>query len=255
MKIFHSETEESQHSLYSVLCPKGGSVEIKLKNIKKTYNDLMVIENFNMSFSSDKIHCIFGPSGSGKSTLLNIITGIEQADEGTIDGEKNKKISYVFQEHRLLPWLSAEKNIMFVLESSCAKKEAKEICEKYIKLVKLFEFKDKLPSELSGGMKQRVAIARAIAYDGDIFVMDEPFKGLDMELKTSIMNFIADYCNKNDKLLIYTTHDAFEAAYMADDIYVFEGPPLKAKKHIIIDIPFEERETRIQELKKYEEMI
>lgn len=230
-------------------------MELKLENIKKSYNDLTVIENFNMSFSSDKIHCIFGPSGSGKSTLLNIITGVEKADEGIVYGEKNKKISYVFQEHRLLPWLSAEKNIMFVLESNYAKKEAKEICEKYIKLVRLFEFKDKLPSELSGGMKQRVAIARALAYDGDILVMDEPFKGLDMELKTSIMKFIADYCNKNNKLLIYTTHDAFEAAYMADDIYVFEGPPLKAKKHITIDIPFEERSIKIDEIKKYEEML
>lgn len=228
-------------------------MQIKLENIKKVYNDLKVIENFNISFSSDKIHCIFGPSGSGKSTLLNIITNIEQVDEGIIDGEKNKNFSYVFQEHRLLPWLSAEKNIMFVLESNYAKKEAKEICEKYIKLVKLFEFKDKLPGELSGGMKQRVAIARALAYDGDIFVMDEPFKGLDMELKTNIMNFIADYCSKHNKLLIYTTHDAFEAVYMADNIYVFEGPPLKMKKQIIIDIPFEEREMRIQELKKYEE--
>lgn len=230
-------------------------MELKLENIKKLYNDLTVIENFNMSFSSDKIHCIFGPSGSGKSTLLNIITGVEKADVGTIDGEKNKSFSYVFQEHRLLPWLSAEKNIMFVLESNYTKQEAKEICEKYIKLVKLFEFKNKLPRELSGGMKQRVAIARAIAYDGDIFVMDEPFKGLDMELKTSIMNFIVDYCNKNNKLLIYTTHDAFEAVYMADNIYVFEGPPLEMKRQVSIDIPFEERKTRVQELKKYEEML
>lgn len=230
-------------------------VELKLENIKKVYNDLRVIENFNMSFSSDKIHCIFGPSGCGKSTLLNIITGIERADEGKIDGERNKKFSYVFQERRLLPWLSVEKNIIFVLESNYAKNEAKEICEKYIKLVKLFEFKDKLPSELSGGMKQRVAIARAIAYDGDVFVMDEPFKGLDMELKRSIMNFIVDYCNKNNKLLIYTTHDAFEAVYMADNIYVFEGPPLKIKKQITIDIPFEERSIKIDKIKKYEEML
>lgn len=230
-------------------------MELKLENIKKLYNDLTVIENFNMSFSSDKIHCIFGPSGSGKSTLLNIITGVEKADVGTIDGEKDKSFSYVFQEHRLLPWLSVEKNIMFVLESNYTKQEAKEICERYIKLVKLFEFKDKLPRELSGGMKQRVAIARAIAYDGDIFVMDEPFKGLDMELKTSIMNFIVDYCNKNNKLLIYTTHDAFEAVYMADNIYVFEGPPLEMKRQVSIDIPFEERKTRVQELKKYEEML
>lgn len=230
-------------------------LELKLENIKKTYNDLMVIENFNMSFFSDKIHCIFGPSGSGKSTLLNIITGLEKADEGVIDGEKNKNFSYVFQEHRLLPWLSAEKNIMFVLESNNTKKEAREVCEKYIELVKLLEFKDKLPSQLSGGMKQRVAIARALAYDGDIFVMDEPFKGLDMELKTSIMNFIADYCKKNNKLLIYTTHDAFEAVYMADNIYVFEGPPLKMKKHITIDIPFEQRNIKMDEIKKYEEML
>lgn len=230
-------------------------LEIKLENIKKAYNDLTVIENFNMSFSSDRIYCIFGPSGCGKSTLLNIITGIEQLDDGSIHGLEGKKFSYVFQEHRLIPWLSTEKNIMLVLESDHTKKEAESICEKYIKLVKLCKFKDSLPEELSGGMKQRVAIARALAYDGDIFIMDEPFKGLDMELKTSIMNFIVDYCSRNNKLLIYTTHDAFEAAYMADNIYVFEGPPLKMKKHITIDISFEERHTKLQEMKKYEELL
>lgn len=230
-------------------------MEIKLEDIKKKYNNLKVIENFNMSFSSDKVHCIFGPSGCGKSTLLNIITGIITSYSGKIEGMEDKSFSYVFQENRLLPWLSVEGNIMFVLESNYSKREAEKISEKYIDLVKLSKFKNNFPRELSGGMKQRVSIARALAYNGDIIVMDEPFKGLDMELKTSLMNFIVNYCKSNNKLYIYTTHDTFEAAYMADNIYVFEGPPLKIKKYMTIDIPFEERCTRISEVKNYEEIL
>ncbi|KOF56044.1 hypothetical protein AGR56_03475 [Clostridium sp. DMHC 10] len=213
------------------------------------------MENFNMSFSSDKVHCIFGPSGCGKSTLLNIITGIITSYSGKIEGMEDKSFSYVFQENRLLPWLSVEGNIMFVLESNYSKREAEKISEKYIDLVKLSKFKNNFPRELSGGMKQRVSIARALAYNGDIIVMDEPFKGLDMELKTSLMNFIVNHCKYNNKLFIYTTHDTFEAAYMADNIYVFEGPPLKIKKYMTIDIPFEERCTRISEVKNYEEIL
>ncbi|MCD2345525.1 ABC transporter ATP-binding protein [Clostridium guangxiense] len=230
-------------------------MEIKLEDIKKKYNNLKVIENFNMSFSSDKVHCIFGPSGCGKSTLLNIITGIITSYSGKIEGMEDKSFSYVFQENRLLPWLSVEGNIMFVLESNYSKREAEKISEKYIDLVKLSKFKNNFPRELSGGMKQRVSIARALAYNGDIIVMDEPFKGLDMELKTSLMNFIVNHCKYNNKLFIYTTHDTFEAAYMADNIYVFEGPPLKIKKYMTIDIPFEERCTRISEVKNYEEIL
>lgn len=230
-------------------------MEIKLEDIEKKYNNLKVIENFNMSFSSDKVHCIFGPSGCGKSTLLNIITGLITSYSGKIEGMEDKSFSYVFQENRLLPWLSVEGNIMFVLESNYSKREAEKISEKYIDLVKLSKFKNNFPRELSGGMKQRVSIARALAYNGDIIVMDEPFKGLDMELKTSLMNFIVNYCKSNNKLYIYTTHDTFEAAYMADNIYVFEGPPLKIKKYMTIDIPFEERCTRISEVKNYEEIL
>ncbi|WP_234123655.1 ABC transporter ATP-binding protein [Clostridium hydrogenum] len=230
-------------------------LEIKLKNIEKNYNDLSVIKNFNISFSSDKVHCIFGPSGSGKSTLLNIITKLENINSGEIEGTENKKFSYVFQEDRLLPWLNVEENIEFVLESSHGKNEAKEKAKECIELVKLSKFAKNFPRELSGGMKQRVAIARAIAYDGDIFVMDEPFKALEMELKKVLMDYIVEYCYNNNKLLIYTTHDAFEAVYMSDNLYVFDGPPLKLKKQINIELPFKERRINISEVKKLMEIL
>lgn len=230
-------------------------MEIKLENVEKKYSNLSVIENFNISFSDDKVHCIFGPSGSGKSTLLNIITKLENINSGEILGTENKKFSYVFQEDRLLPWLNVEENIMFVLESNYSKREAKEKAQKCMDLVKLSKFSKSLPRELSGGMKQRLSIARAIAYNGDIFVMDEPFKALDMEIKNELMNYIVEYCYNNNKLLIYTTHDAFEAAYMADRIYVFDGPPLKLKKQINIELPFKKRQENVNEVKKYEESL
>ncbi|MFL0249448.1 ABC transporter ATP-binding protein [Clostridium neuense] len=230
-------------------------LEIKLEGIGKKYNDLKVIDDFSMNFSSNEVHCIFGPSGCGKSTLLNILTGLIDSYSGKIEGLEDKRFSYVFQEDRLIPWLSVKENIRFVLESNHNKAEIERTCEKYLDLVKLSNFKNNYPKELSGGMKQRVSIARALAYGGDIIVMDEPFKGLDMEIKKNMMDYITDYCKLNNKLFIYTTHDTLEAVYMADNIYVFEGPPLKLKKSVHVDTPFDNRKVKMEEIKKYEEAL
>ncbi|MDQ2085233.1 ABC transporter ATP-binding protein [Herbivorax sp. ANBcel31] len=212
-------------------------MEVIINELKKSFGNLKVIDNLSLKFNSNKIHCIFGPSGCGKSTLINVMTGIISADYGTIEGLEQKKFSYVFQEERLLPWATVEENILFVLESYYKKERAKKLSDKYISLVDLSEFKTHYPDQLSGGMKQRVCIARAFAFDGDILVMDEPFKGLHLDLKKKLMNYIINYLKENNKTVFFITHDIDEALYLADSIHIFKGPPLNLKKSIKINIP------------------
>ena len=154
-----------------------------------------------------------------------------------------------------MPWATVEENILFVLESHYKKEEAKKLSDKYISLVNLSEFKNHYPHELSGGMKQRVCIARALAFRGDILIMDEPFKGLHLELKKSLMDYIINYLKENNKAVFFITHDIDEALYLGDCIYVFSGPPIKLKKEIEIKIPPDERKKDKEYMEKLKEEI
>ena len=187
---------------------------VKIVNLSKSYNGLQVIRNFNFTFEEGKIYCLFGPSGCGKTTLLHIVAGILPFDSGFMVGLENRRIAVVFQEDRLLPWLTAADNIKFVTGTQDS------AVEKYLKAVGLEEFKNYFPDQLSGGMKRRVAIARALAFKGQLLLMDEPFKGIDEKLKRKIMNTIL--ADKNSRQIeIYATHNRGEARYMADEILNF----------------------------------
>ena len=226
-----------------------------MKHIYKYYEQLPVIRDFSMCFSARRIHCLFGPSGCGKTTLLNIIAGLTTFDKGIIQGISNKTFSYIFQEPRLLPWASVEENVLFALESRYDKQKARQHIEKYLTLVDLLNFQKAYPKELSGGMRQRVSIARAFAYDGDIVLMDEPFKELDFMLKKRLLDdIIKNWCGKK-KHMIFVTHNIDEALYLADEIHIFEGLPLTLKGQIVVDIPHDKREQEKKELQRYKKEV
>lgn len=190
-------------------------MSVEIRNLNKSYNGLQVVNNYSFLFEDGKIYCLFGPSGCGKTTLLHIIAGILPYDSGIVLGVENKKISMVFQEDRLLPWLTAEDNIKFVMA------ERTFDSTKYLRSVGLEEFKHYFPRHLSGGMKRRVALARAMAFNGQLILLDEPFKGIDDTLKMGIMNDIMEQ-KRNDQTIILTTHNLDEARYMADEILYFD---------------------------------
>lgn len=191
-----------------------------LDDITKKYGDLVVLKDFKMEIPEKGVLCINGPSGCGKTSLLSIIAGLIKPDSGTLSGFDNKKISYVFQEDRLLPWLSAYGNIKSVIDTN-----SKYTPDFWLNSVKLGDSMYKYPDELSGGMQRRVAIARALAFEGDIYILDEPFKGLDETLKLDIMNIIKNLSDQ--KLVLFVTHDIDEAIYLATKIIKVIGPPLK----------------------------
>ncbi|MBP2031425.1 NitT/TauT family transport system ATP-binding protein [Clostridium algifaecis] len=192
--------------------------EIIIKDLYKYYGDNKVFYNLNLKFTKGKITMVLGPSGCGKTTLLNIIAGIDKNYSGQVRVNR-KNISYVFQEDRLIPNLSVFENVAFVIKSGEKRKDIDSIVNKYLEMVQLEEYGDKFPDELSGGMKRRVALARALAYNGDLILMDEPFKGLDFELKNKIMDKFLQIQMEKKRTVIIVTHDKEEAQKLGDMIY------------------------------------
>lgn len=202
----------------------------KLNNIYKSYGSLKVFDDFSIQFNTNQINCILGPSGCGKTTLLNIIAGLIIPDSGRIEGINRDRISYVFQEPRLLPWKTIRENIEFALREKIPKETLHELIKKYIKLVELDGFEDYYPAQLSGGMKQRVSLARAFSFPSDIILMDEPFKGLDYKLKQSLQISFLDLWESDRRTVIYVTHDIDEAIELGQEIFIFSKQPVRILK-------------------------
>lgn len=203
--------------------------------ITKRYKDICVLDNFSLKLPEKGIVCIFGPSGCGKTTLVNILADLVKPDSGKIIGLDGKNISFVFQEDRLIPWMTAEQNIMAVMSG----KNKLNVAKSMLGSVGLLEFADKKPFELSGGMCRRVSIARALVYKSDILIMDEPLKGLDLNVKDNIIKLIKE--KQEDKLIILITHSVYEALMLSDLIYMFSGLPLKLKDSIEVKLNFCEK--------------
>ena len=184
---------------------------IEIKHLCKSYQEKMIYKDLNLSFEEKSITSLMAPSGYGKTTLLRILVGLEPYEKGTITGIQNQKIAYVFQEDRLLPWLSVRENIEYVLLSSMTKANDSKKVDDLLELLKLNKEQHQKVTTLSGGMRRRVALGRALAYEGDILVMDEPFRGIDKSLKEQIINGILHLHKQNPFTIICVTHDLEEA--------------------------------------------
>lgn len=231
------------------------SMSFALSNIHKKFGDLYVLQGLNMNVEEHKLICILGPSGCGKTTLLNIISGVFPPDQGELLGFAGKTISYLFQETRLLRWKTVEENIDFVLKDQFTKHQRSEIIKRYVDMVGLREFKNYRPDKLSGGMKQRVAIARAFAYPADILLMDEPFKGLDLQLKTTLMQAFVDLWLMDHRSVFFVTHDIDEALLLGEEIYVLNERPGSVKGVISHRIPHNERNLDSKNMRQVEREI
>jgi NitT/TauT family transport system ATP-binding protein len=209
-------------------------MNLELKNIRKSFDGLEIFNDFSISFVKGTINCILGPSGCGKSTLLNIINGTVLPDSGINEGFSELRLSYVFQEPRLLPWKTVKENIAFVLKERMEGEELQKHLDEYISLVQLKKFSDYYPSALSGGMKQRVSLARAFSYDSDVILMDEPFKALDYKLKNNLTEQFVKLWEKDKRTVIFVTHDVDEALQIGHQIFLFSNHPVQIMKQFQI---------------------
>ncbi|MBE6665187.1 MAG: ABC transporter ATP-binding protein [Ruminococcaceae bacterium] len=186
---------------------------LKLSKIKKKFGEKQVLSEVSLSVQKGDCAMIFGMSGCGKTTLLRIAAGLEKQDGGMV--EKEGKTAFVFAEARLFPTATALENITMVMRED--KKTAKK---KAIEILRAFGLENAAalyPSELSTGMAARVSLARAVAYDADVYLMDEPFKSLDGEIKQSVAGFLREFFT--DKTVLMISHDQSEAKLMNASVY------------------------------------
>ena len=209
--------------------------EIKLNNVKKTFNGEVVLDGINLTIPSGEFFALLGPSGSGKTTLLRLIAGFETADAGSIYlGNKNitnapineRRVNTVFQNYALFPHFNVFDNVAYSLKIRKIKKDIIE--QKVIKILKTVHLEKhiyKSINQLSGGQQQRVALARAIINEPDVLLLDEPLAALDLSLREKMLVELIDLQDELETTFVYVTHDQFEALTVADRLAImnFDG--------------------------------
>ena len=225
---------------------------LEVKNISKKYQskqgEIQALQNVNFKIKSGEFVSIIGPSGCGKSTLLSIISGLEPKTTGEIYIEGNKiegispKIGYMLQKDCLLEWRTIWNNVMLGLELKGIKtKESKKYVENLLKKYNLYDFKDKYPQELSGGMRQRAALIRTLAVKPKILLLDEAFSALDYQTRIMVTNDIYNILRKEKITALIVTHDISEAISMSDRVLVLTKRPGTIKDIHKIDFEIENR--------------
>ncbi|MNW34769.1 Bicarbonate transport ATP-binding protein CmpD [compost metagenome] len=238
------------------------AAKISCKNLNKIYRikktETFALQDINMDIADNEFICVVGPSGCGKSTLLRIFAGLDEATSGDVMLDNRVMTGpgadrgMVFQAYTLFPWLTVEDNIRFGLKlKKMPKEEADRIVDKYLNLVGLTDFRNRLPKVLSGGMKQRVAIARALANSPEVLLMDEPFGALDPDTKGNMQLQLRELWEKEKHTVIFITHDIEEAVFLSQRVYVMSARPGR----IIADIPIDLPAKRDLELKDTPEFI
>lgn len=217
---------------------------VEIRNLTKTFVDqeqnLTALENINLSIEEGRFISIIGGSGCGKSTLLRIIGGLETQYEGEVlvDGKKvegpSREKGFIFQDHRLLPWLTVKENIRFSLPEN--RKKDEKIIRENLELVGLNGFENALPKQLSGGMAQRVAIARALANKPRILLLDEPFGALDAITKIHLQEQLLKIWKQEKITMLIVTHDIDEAIYLGNEVVVMTPRPGKIKRIRKVDL-------------------
>lgn len=197
----------------------GVKIEKLCKNYQVAEKSLPVLDNLSAEFPNQSITVILGKSGCGKTTLLRILGGLESYDSGSLITPDHSKIGMVFQEPRLMPWLTVWKNIVFGIPKN-------QVClsavQTLIDTVGLQGFEKARPLQLSGGMQQRVSLARALAYDPELILMDEPFAALDYFTRSAMQNELIRIYSLQRKSIVFVTHSVDEALLIGQKILVLK---------------------------------
>lgn len=219
---------------------------LEISRLNKTFRSAdtvtHVLDQIHFTLQKEEFVSIIGPSGCGKSTLLKIVAGLDVDYEGSVqlnganvEGPSKEK-GFIFQEHRLFPWLTVEKNIAadLSLKDGVVRKQV----DAMIELVRLQGFEKAYPKQLSGGMSQRVAIARALLRNPQVLLLDEPFGALDAFTRNHMQESLLDIWRQNRTSMLLVTHDIDEAIFLSNRVVVMDARPGKIKAIIPIDLPY-----------------
>lgn len=217
---------------------------LKVKNISKIYQaengEVEAVRDVSFSVEEGEFVSLIGPSGCGKSTVLSIIAELEEKTSGNI--EIDGQIGYMLQKDSLLEWLTIYKNVLFGLEIKNIKTtENVKYVENLLKKYNLYEFKDKYPNQLSGGMRQRAALIRTLAIKPKILLLDEAFSALDYQTRIMVTKDIYDILKNEHITALIVTHDISEAISMSDRVIVLSNRPAVVKEIHTIDFEMENR--------------
>lgn len=218
---------------------------LQLNSINKKFEntDKESLLDISLSVEEGEFICIVGPSGCGKSTILNLVAGLLLPTSGEIllDGQRVEKPGadrvMMFQEAALYPWLNVMENVMFGLEAAGHPKSGqRELAEKYLRMVRLWNYREYPIHQISGGMKQRTALARALAMDSKLLLMDEPFSALDKQTINVLREELEGIWEKTRKTILYVTHSVEEAIYFADRVVVMSENPGQIREIIPVTL-------------------
>lgn len=227
-----------------------GAVNIVLKaeNISKKYGSKQALAQTSLSFAEHSFTCIVGRSGCGKTTLLRVLEGLEEADSGRVQLADGKRLAPVFQEARLMSWLTVAENITLAkrVDKSLDSTKLPELLEK----LGLSGCEQLYPHELSGGMAQRVALGRTLFYNPDIILMDEPFSALDYFTRQGLQQTLLELYAAEHKTIIFVTHDVEEALLLADRIIIMDNSTVKNELPVTLPRPRQAADTDFQLLRK-----
>ncbi len=221
---------------------------LSLRALHKQYEvkgqALPVLQDINLTIAPGEFVSIVGSSGCGKSTLLRLIIGLEEGYQGEIllDGQRiagtSLKRGIVFQEHRLFPWLTVEKNVALgLLNADQSEASKRQAVQAHIELVGLKGFETAYPHQLSGGMSQRVAIARALVNRPEILLLDEPFGALDAMTRAHLQQELQRIWQQEGITMILVTHDVEEAVFLGDRVVVMEPRPGRIRRIVPVELP------------------
>lgn len=223
------------------------------------------LKDIHLAIEEGEFVTVIGPSGCGKSTLLRIVAGLDSEYSGkvTLAGQEIKgpgiDKGFIFQEHRLFPWLTVEKNIASDL--SLHDKGVRRRVDELIELVKLQGFEKAYPRELSGGMAQRVSIARALLRNPKILLLDEPFGALDAFTRAHMQEVLLEIWRTNKTTMIFVTHDIDEAVFLANRVVILKPRPGEINAIVPVDLPYPRQKAtpifqnlRLQVLSQFEQI-
>jgi ABC-type nitrate/sulfonate/bicarbonate transport system ATPase subunit len=218
--------------------------KIEVKNLTKSFGDLLVLDNISFDVANGEFLSIVGPTGCGKTTFLNTLTKLMPTTEGNIfvDGEeadpKKHNLSFVFQEPTSLPWRTVRDNVAYGMEvKRFPKEKIEERLKRIMDLVGLTDCANLYPNQVSASMEQRIAVARAFAVDPDLLLMDEPYGQLDVKLRYYLEDELIRLWQTLKSTVIFVTHNIEEAVYVAERVLVLSNKPTNIKAEVHVDLP------------------
>ena len=198
---------------------------LTLDSVSKQYGSLLALDRVSLTVAPGEFVCLLGASGCGKSTLLSLVAGLDAVSGGTLD-IGGRRVSLMFQEAALFPWLSVRGNIELPLRlDGVGRAERRRRADELLEIVRLRGFGDKRPHELSGGMRQRVALARSLAQESEILLMDEPFGALDAMTRDILHDEVERIWREQSLTVLFVTHNVREAVRLGDRVILLSSRP------------------------------